>query len=112
LKQITCQSDEEFINILNQFWTITQLQLVVDTTNNQCFFTPPNDLEFPYLFYRNEAKQKHNESTFLWSEGDVFILCAQDRHHNVSSIISITKWCKFHNMITLRGSNKEKYFGW
>jgi hypothetical protein len=30
----------------------------------------------------NETKQEHNESTFLLSEGDVFILCAQDRHHD------------------------------
>jgi hypothetical protein len=30
----------------------------------------------------NEAKQKDNESAFLRSEGDVFILCAQDRHHD------------------------------
>jgi hypothetical protein len=59
------QSDEEFINILNQFQTATQLQLVVHTINNQCFCKPPNDPKFPYLFYTNEAKQKHNESTFL-----------------------------------------------
>ncbi len=26
------------------------------------------------------SKTKNNESTFLWSEGDVFILCAQNRH--------------------------------
>jgi hypothetical protein len=37
---------------------------------------PPNDPKYPYLFYMNEAKQKHNESTFFQSEGDVFILCA------------------------------------
>jgi len=31
-----------------------------------------NDLKFPYLFYMNETKAKHNESTFFWNEGDVF----------------------------------------
>jgi hypothetical protein len=46
------------------------------------FCTLPNDSKFPYLFDMNEAKQKHNESTFLWSEGDVFMLHAQDRHHD------------------------------
>ncbi len=54
----------------------------MDTINNQCFRTLPNDLKFPYLFYMNETKQKQNESTFLQNEGDVFILCAQDRHHD------------------------------
>jgi len=71
------QSDEQFMNILNQFWIATKLQLDVYTINNQCFHTLPNDQKFPYLFYMNEAKQKHNESAFLWNEKDVFILCAQ-----------------------------------
>jgi hypothetical protein len=65
LKQVMHQSDENFINILNQFQTITQLQSYVDTINNQCFHTLPNDQKISYLFYMNEAKQKHNESTFL-----------------------------------------------
>jgi hypothetical protein len=83
LKQVMHQSDEQFINILNWFQTITQLQLDVDNINNQCFCTPPNDPKFPYLFYTNEAKQNHNESVFLWNERDVFILHAQDRHHDI-----------------------------
>ncbi len=53
----------------------------MDTINNQCFHTPPIDPKFPYLFYTNETKQKRNELIFLRSEGDVFILHAQDRHH-------------------------------
>jgi hypothetical protein len=72
LKRVMHQSDEKFINILNQFRIVTQLQLDVDTINNQCFHTSPNDPKFPYLFYTNEAKQKHNESTFFQNEGDVF----------------------------------------
>jgi hypothetical protein len=70
------QSDEQFINILNQFQTTAQLQSNVDTINNQCFCTPPNDPKFPYLFYTNETKQKHNELAFFRIEEDVFILCA------------------------------------
>jgi hypothetical protein len=58
------------------------LQSDVDTINNQCIHTPLNDLKFPYVFYTNEAKQKHNESTFLRNERDVFILRAQYRHHD------------------------------
>jgi hypothetical protein len=72
-----CQSDEQFMNILNQFWIATQLQLDVYTINNQCFHTLPNDPNLLYLFYMNEAKQKHNGSAFLWNEEDVSILCAQ-----------------------------------
>jgi hypothetical protein len=82
LKQVMRQSDEQFLNILNQFGTTTQLQLDVNTINDQFFLTPPNGPKFAYLFYTNEAKQKHNESTFLQSEGGVFIMHAQDRHHD------------------------------
>ncbi len=42
LKQVTCQSDEQFINILNRFRIATQSQF-----DNQCFHTPP---KFPYYF--------------------------------------------------------------
>jgi hypothetical protein len=34
LKQIMCHIDEQFVNILNQFRTTTQLQSNVDTINN------------------------------------------------------------------------------
>ncbi len=86
LKQIKRQSDEWFINILNQFRIVTQLQSYVDTINNQCFCTLPNDKKIPwYSFYTNETKQKHNESAFLLSEGNVFKLWAQDRHHDTCS---------------------------
>ncbi len=51
----------------------------MDTINNQCFRTLPSD---PYLFYTNEAKKKNNELVFLQSEGDVFILRVQDKHHD------------------------------
>ncbi len=54
----------------------------MDTINNQCFCTLLNDPKLSYLFYTNQANQKHNESTFLQSEGDVFILCAQYKHHD------------------------------
>ncbi len=54
----------------------------MDTINNQCFHTLLNDLKLSYLFYMNETKQNHNESAFLQSEGDVFILCEQDRQHD------------------------------
>jgi hypothetical protein len=76
LKQVMLQSDEQFINILNWFQIATQLQLDVNNIINQCFCTPSKDPKLSYLFYMNGTKKKHNESTFLWGEGDVFILHA------------------------------------
>jgi hypothetical protein len=30
----------------------------------------------------NEMRLKHNESIFLKTDGDMYILCAQDKHHD------------------------------
>jgi hypothetical protein len=73
LKQNMHQSDEQFVDILNRLWTVTQLQLDVNTINNQCFCTPPTNPKFPYLFYMNEAEQKHNESTSFKVKGWIHI---------------------------------------
>jgi hypothetical protein len=82
LKQVMPQSDEQFINILNQFQTTTQSQYYIDTINSQCFCTPLEDPKFPYLFYTNESRLKHNESTFLPSDGNVYIFHVKDKHHD------------------------------
>jgi hypothetical protein len=81
LKQVMCQSDEQFNNILNWFWIATQSQFDINTINRQCFHTPPKDPNFQYLFYTNESRLKHNESTFLRSDGDVYIFHVKDKHH-------------------------------
>jgi hypothetical protein len=80
LKQVMHQYVEQFINILNQFWTITHSQFDIDTINSQCFHTPHKGPKLPYLFYANEARLKHNESTFLRNDGDVYIFRVEYRH--------------------------------
>jgi len=82
LKQVMCQSDEQFINILNQFRIATQSQFDIDIISNQCFRTPLENPKLQYLFYINEARFKHYESTFLRSDGYVYIFCLEDKHHN------------------------------
>ncbi len=108
LKQVMRQSDEQFINILNQFRTTTQWQFVIDTINSQCFCTPPKDPNFPYLFYTNDSRLKHNESTFLRSDGDVYIFRVEDKHHDTCPK-SFVKWFKFHSQITVKILSKEKH---
>jgi hypothetical protein len=76
------QSDEQFINILNQFWTTTQSQSNIDTINNQCFCKPLKDPKLTYLFYTNETRLKHNESTFLWNHEDVYLFHVEDKHRD------------------------------
>jgi hypothetical protein len=63
-KNCVIWAGDDFINnntlqiLYHDDMVITQLQLDVDTINNQCFCTPPNNSKFPYSFYTNEAKQK------------------------------------------------------
>jgi hypothetical protein len=71
-----CQSDEQFINILNQFQSATQSQVDVNTINYHSFGTPPKDPKLPYSSHKNETRFKHNESTLLQSDGDVYIFHA------------------------------------
>jgi hypothetical protein len=82
LKQVMCQNDEQFINILNRFRIATQSQFDIDTINSQCFRTPPKDPNFPYLFYTNESRLKRNESSFLRSDGNVYIFHVEDKHYD------------------------------
>jgi len=77
LKQVVCQSDAQLINILNQFRTVTQLQSVVNTINNQCFRTLPNNPKFPYLFYMNEAKQKIMNLLSFEVKACIHIVCTK-----------------------------------
>jgi hypothetical protein len=85
LRQVMHQSDEQFINILKRFQTTTQSKFDIDSINSLCFHTPLEDPKLPYLFYTNEARFKHNESTFLRSDVDVYIFYAKDKHHDTCS---------------------------
>jgi len=80
LKQVMHQSDEQFINILNQFWIVTQLQTNVDTIINQCFHTLPNDPKFSYLFYIDESKQNIMNQFSFEVKGMYSYFCT--RHHD------------------------------
>jgi hypothetical protein len=48
--------------------------------NIQCFHTLPKNPKLPYLFYTNEARLKHNKSTFLWIDEDAYIFHAKDKY--------------------------------
>ncbi len=85
----------------------------MDTINNECLCTLPNNPNFPYLFYMNETKQKHNESTFLWNEGDVFILRAQNRHHyTCPQSFQLQNDTNFTTRLHLKVQVKKNMLGW
>jgi hypothetical protein len=55
----------------------------------------PNDLKFPYLFYTNEIKQKHNESAFLQIEG-MYSYCV----HKIDIMIHVLNHFNYKMMQT------------
>ena len=76
-----CQSDQLFIDIFYHFQTTSQSQGDVDFRNHHCLCTPPNDSKFSFLYYINDARFRH-KYTFVQREGDVYIFCTQDQHHD------------------------------
>jgi hypothetical protein len=58
LKQIMHQSDEQFIDILNQFWIVTQLQLDVDTKKINVFIHQQLIQNFHIYFTRMKQSKK------------------------------------------------------
>jgi hypothetical protein len=57
-----------------------------------------------------QNKNKMNQLSFK-VKGILFILCAQDRHHDTCPQ-SFQLQNDDHSRTTLRGSSKEKYVGW
>ncbi len=52
-------------------------------------------------------KTKNNESTFLQSEGDVFILCAQYRHHECPQSFQLQNDANFTTILHLEVQVKK-----
>jgi hypothetical protein len=64
VKQVMCQSNKMFIEVLNKFWIASQTSKDIKHINSQSCWWPPTNLTTPYLFYTNIHMQKHNEYVF------------------------------------------------
>jgi hypothetical protein len=52
LLQVTRQSDDQFIEVLNRFQTATQNPLDITFLNSICLCQPPNEPDFLYICIR------------------------------------------------------------
>ena len=55
------QTDENFISTLNRIRTNNQTEDDLAYLNKNCLRPAPNDLTFPYLFYKNKDVSMHNK---------------------------------------------------
>ncbi len=69
LHQVMRQTNEHFMNILNKYHTFTHIENDISTLNAIRFKMPPNDLQFPYLYYTNKTTNIQNEYVFQHING-------------------------------------------
>jgi hypothetical protein len=78
LKHIMGQNDEQFINIWNRFWIVTQLELDVDIINNEIFIHHQMIKKFHIYFAQMKQTFKKKRIGYLskW-RGCIHIVCIQ-----------------------------------
>jgi hypothetical protein len=55
LTQVMCKIDDQFIEVFNKFQTTTHNLVNIRLLNHICLRLPPNDLNFPYMYYTNKS---------------------------------------------------------
>jgi len=72
LHQVMRQTIEQFMNILNKYHSFAHIENDISTLNAICFKMPPNNLQFPNLYYRNKTTNILNEYVFQHINGREF----------------------------------------
>jgi hypothetical protein len=65
----------QHIKAFSNYHTITIWHKYHNVTHHQLI------QKHPYLFFWNEVRLNCSELAFFWNERNVYIFCAQDRHH-------------------------------
>jgi hypothetical protein len=72
------QNDDQFIEVLNRFWTTTHNPVDISFLNNICLHQPPNELDFPYMYYTNKSTKEPNNFVFENTKGQKYVFDAND----------------------------------
>jgi hypothetical protein len=56
--QVMCQIDDQFIEVLNKFEIATHNPTDITLLNHTHLHPPPNDLNFPYMYYTNKSTKE------------------------------------------------------
>jgi hypothetical protein len=76
------QIDDQFIEVLNRFWITTYNLVDITILNYTYLHLPPNDLNFPYMYYTNKSTKKKNDFFFQNTKGQEYVFDADDQHHD------------------------------
>ncbi len=76
------QSDDQFIKVLNKFQIATHNPIDITFFNSICWHQPPNELNFPYMYYTNKSTRECNNFVFENTKGQEYVFDANDQHHD------------------------------
>jgi len=76
------QNDDQFIEVFNRFRTTTHNPIDFGFLNNICLRQPPNELNFPYMYYTNKSTREPNNFVFENTKGQEYVFDANDPHHD------------------------------
>ncbi len=82
LTQVMCQIDDQFVEVLNRFWTIIHNSIDITLLNHTYLCLPPNDLNFPYIYYTNKSTKERNDFIFQNIKGQGYVFDADNQHHD------------------------------
>jgi hypothetical protein len=68
-----CQTDDQFIEVINIFQTTTHNPINITLLNHTCLHPPPNDLIFPYMYYTNKSTKEKNDLIFQNIKGQKYV---------------------------------------
>jgi hypothetical protein len=80
--QVMRQTDERFIQVFNIFWTVTHNRANITLLNHTYLRSPPNDLNFPYIYYTNKSRKEKNDFIFQNTKGQEYVFDVDDQHHD------------------------------
>jgi len=76
------QTNDQFIQVLNRFWIVTHNLANITLLNHTYLRPPPNDLNFPYMYYINKSTKEKNYFIFQNKKGQEYVFDVDDQHHD------------------------------
>lgn len=89
LKTVVCQTNSQFVSILNRIRTCEQTDEDISYINATCYKPRPNNPTLPHLFQRNSTVDEHNKSILDYLPMTLYVLEAID---HTDTTIDITPY--------------------
>ncbi len=107
LLQVMCQSDNQFIEVLNRFQTATHNPINITFFNNICLCQLPNELDFPYMYYTNKSTKECNNFVFENIKGQEYVFNVNDHTMTHAPNISNKKMTHHKQLVCIHKSKSK-----